>query len=322
MQAPNFADVLAARNRIRPYLPPTPLHNYPALDELLGLRAYIKHENYQPVGAFKVRGGVNLALQLSDDERERGLIAASTGNHGQSVAFAGRLAGTPVIIVAPENADPGKVRAMRGLGAEVILAGPSFDEARGHCEELVAEHGYRYVHSGNEPHLIAGVGTHALEMLESEPRLDAIIVSLGGGSGAAGACISSKHLSPSTRVIAVQSAQSPAGHRTWHSGEPQIAPNECIYGGMATGDATTFELPQAILRELLDDFVLVDDELTLQAMAWYMQHAHTLAEGAGAAPLAAAYQLRDQLRGQRVGLICTGGNASLPNLQRALQLVA
>ena len=321
MQAPVFADVLAARNRIRPYLPPTPFHNYSALDDLLGFQTYIKHENYQPVGAFKIRGGINMALQLSAEERQRGLIAASTGNHGQSVAFAGRLVGIPVIIVAPEDADPGKVKAMRGLGAEVILTGATFDDSRIHCEALAAEHGYRYVHSGNEPHLIAGVGTHTLEMLESEPRLDTIIVPLGGGSGASGACISSKHLSPRTRIIAVQSAQSPAGHRSWHSGELQVAPNECIFGGMATGDATAFAMPMGILLELLDDFVLVEDELTLQAMAWYVQHAHTLAEGAGAAPLAAAYQLRDQLRGQRVGLICSGGNASLANLQRALSLV-
>lgn len=321
MQPPVFADVLAARNRIRPHLPPTPLHHYPALDHLLGFHAYIKHENHQPVGAFKVRGGINLALQLSEDERQRGLIAASTGNHGQSVAYAGRLVGAPVIIVAPEDADPGKVNAMRGLGAEVILTGATFDEARIHCETLVAEHGYRYVHSGNERHLIAGVGTHALEMLESEPELDAIIVPLGGGSGAAGACISSKHLSPRTRVIAVQSAQSPAGCRSWHTGELQTAANECIFGGLATGDATAFAMPFGILHDLLDDFVLVEDEAILQAMAWLLQHAHTLAEGAGAASLAAAHQLRGQLQGQRVGLICSGGNAAIANLQRALSLL-
>lgn len=321
MQAPVFADVLAARKRIRPYLPPTPLHRYPALDHLLGFHAYIKHENYQPVGAFKVRGGINLSMQLNEEERQRGLIAASTGNHGQSVAYGGRLVGAPVIIIAPEDADPGKVNAMRGLGAEVILTGATFDEARIHCEALAAEHGYRYVHSGNEPQLIAGVGTHALEMLESEPRLDAIIVPLGGGSGAAGACISSKHLSPRTRVIAVQSAQSSAGYRSWHSGELQIAPNECIFGGLATGDATAFTMPLGILQELLDDFVLVEDEAILQAMADYLQHAHTLAEGAGAASLAAAHQLRHQLRGQHVGLICSGGNAAIANLKRALALL-
>lgn len=322
MKTPDFADVLAARKRIRPHLPPTSLHNYPALDDLLGLRAFIKHENYQPVGAFKVRGGVNLALQLSAEERERGLIAASTGNHGQSVAYGGRLAGAPVIIVAPADADAGKVAAMRGLGAEVILTGEKYEDSRLHCEELAARHGYRYVHSGNEPHLIAGVATHTLEMLESEPRLDAIIVPLGGGSGAAGACIAAKSLNPKTRVIAVQSAQSPAAYRSWKSGELQTAANDCIFGGLATGDATVFTLPQAILRELLDDFVLVEDELTLQAMVWYLQRGHTLAEGAGATPLAAAYQLREQLRGQRVGLICSGGNASLANLRRALAKAA
>ncbi len=320
MSIPDFSDILAARKRIRPHLPPTPLHRYAALDELLGFQAFIKHENYQPVGAFKIRGGINLALLLSTEERERGLIAASTGNHGQSVAYAGRLVGAPVIIVAPRDTDPGKTLAMRGLGADLRLVGDNYDEARQHCEELANQEGYRYVHSGNEAHLIAGVGTQALEMLEAEPNLDAIFVPLGGGSGASATCLACKQLSPKTRVIAVQSAEAPAGHRSWHSGELQRATNDCIFGGLAVGDATAFEMPFAILNDMLDDFVLVEDLQILQAMRWYLEHAHTLAEGAGAAPLAAAHQLREELRGKNIGLVCSGGNAALPNLRRALQL--
>src|SRR5258708_16723499 len=186
MHTPNFQDVLLARRQIRPYLSRTPLHSYPAINTLLGTETYIKHENYQPVGAFKVRGGINLISRLSPSEREHGVIAASTGNHGQSVAYAARLFGVKARIVVPEAANPGKVAAMEGMGAEVIFHGERFDDARLHCEALARENGYRYVHSGDEPLLIAGVATEALEMLEDEPDLEAIIVPIGGGSGAPG----------------------------------------------------------------------------------------------------------------------------------------
>ena len=159
---PDLADVLAARRRIEPYLSPTPLYRYPALDALTGARVQVKHENHQPVGAFKVRGGVNLVSQLTEDERRRGVIAASTGNHGQSVAYAAEAFGVRAVICMPERANPVKVEPMRALGAEVVFHGADFDEAREHCEKLAAEHRYRYVHSGNEPALIAGVATYTL----------------------------------------------------------------------------------------------------------------------------------------------------------------
>ncbi len=313
---PTFQDVLLARRRIRPYLPPTPLHRYPALDELVGTAVYVKHENYQPVGAFKVRGGVNLVSQLTPPERERGLIAASTGNHGQSVAYAAQLFGVTARIVVPEGANPGKVAAMRGMGAEVISHGANFDEARAHCEALAQQHGYRYVHSGDEPLLIAGVGTGTLEMLEVEPDIDTIFVPLGGGSGAAGACIAAHSINPNCRVIAVQSEESRAGYESWRSRSLCAAPNRTFAEGLATG--TAFALPQAILWEQLDDFVLVSDAAIRQAMVWLIERAHTLVEGAGASPLAAAYQMRDDLRGKKVGLICSGGNTSLDHLRQAL----
>src|ERR671916_845583 len=148
-QGPTLGDVLEARRRISPHLRPTPLYSYPGLDELLGAEVFVKHENHQPVGAFKVRGGVNLVSQLSPEERERGVIAASTGNHGQSVAFGARLFGVRATICVPEHANPVKVAAMRGLGAELVFHGRDFDEARERCEELAAERGCRYIHSGN-----------------------------------------------------------------------------------------------------------------------------------------------------------------------------
>lgn len=316
MQPPTFADVLRAHKRIRPYLPRTPLHSYPALNALLGAEVWVKHENYQPVGAFKVRGGVNLVSQLSPQERERGLIASSTGNHGQSLAFAARLFGVTARIVVPQNANPGKVAAMQGMGAEVIFHGAKFDDARRHCEALAAEHGYRYVHSGNEPLLIAGVATEAVEMLEEQPDLEAIFVPLGGGSGAAGTCIAAATLSPATRVVAVQSEAAPAAYHSWRARRLEQAPDATFAEGLASGGG--FALPQQILWERLHEFVLVSDQEIKQAMVWMIEHAHTLAEAAGSAPLAAAYRMREVLRGKKIGLVCSGGNTSLEHLRQAL----
>jgi threonine dehydratase len=319
MQIPTFQAVLEARRRIRPYLARTPLYSYPAINELVGTTLFIKHENYQPVGAFKVRGGINLVSQMGPDERQRGIISASTGNHGQSVAYAARLFGVKSRIIVPEGANPGKVAAMQGMGSEVIHYGATFDEARQHCEELAREYGYRYIHSGDEPLLIAGVATATLEMLEDEPGLDVIIVPIGGGSGAAGACIVADTISPTTRIIGVQSELSPSAYESWRQHRLLPASNRTFAEGLATG--TAFELPQAILWERLDDFILVSDAEIQQAMVWMIERAHTLAEAAGAATLAAAYHLRDGLHGKKIGIVCSGGNTSLEHLKRALSSI-
>src|SRR5689334_1277756 len=146
---PMFTDVLDAARQIRPYLSPTPLRRYPALDRLVGAEVYVKHENHNPTGAFKVRGGINLVSRMSEDERRLGVIAASTGNHGQSVAYAARIFGVSAIICAPETANPVKVESMQDLGAEVVLAGARYDDAKANAERLAREHGYRYIHSGD-----------------------------------------------------------------------------------------------------------------------------------------------------------------------------
>jgi threonine dehydratase len=319
VKRPSFQDVLLARRQIRRYLPRTPLHTHPAINDLVGAQVFIKHENYQPVGAFKVRGGVNLVSQLSAEERARGVIAASTGNHGLSVSFAAQLFKVMARIVVPEGANPGKVAAMRGLGAEVIFHGERFDDARLHCEALALRHGYRYIHSGDEPLVIAGVATEALEMLEDEPELETIFVPVGGGSGAAGVCIAAGAINPRVRVIGVQAESSPSAYESWRQRRLVEAPDRTFAEGLATG--TAFSLPQGILWESLGDFVLVSEEEMRQAMVWMIERAHTLAEGAGAAPLAAAYRMRDELRGKKVGLVCSGGNTSLDHLKQALSIV-
>ena len=313
---PTFQDVLAAQRRLRPYLQRTPMNSYPAVNELIGAEVFIKHENCQPVCAFKVRGGINLVSQMNDEERRRGVIAASTGNHGQSVAYAAQLFGVAAKIVVPENANPGKVASMRGRGAEVIFYGEKFDDARRHCEELAERHGYRYVHSGDEPLLIAGVATEALEMLEDQPDLEMIIVPVGGGSGAAGCCIAAKTINPQIRIIGVQSEAAPAAYESWREKRIVERPNRTIAEGLAT--AVGFALPQQILSQQLDNFLLVSDNEILQAMYWMLEKAHTLAEGAGASPLAGSYRMRKQLAGKKVGLVCSGGNSSMEQLQLAV----
>jgi threonine dehydratase len=318
MDSPTFTDVLLARRRISPYLSPTPLHSYSAVNDLISTQVYIKHENYQPVGAFKVRGGINLISQLSEDERQHGVVTASTGNHGQSIAYASRLFGVQANIVVPNGANPGKVAAIKGMGANIIFHGEKFDDSRRHCEVLQREHGYCYIHSGNEPLLIAGVATHTLEMLELQPDIDVVIVPIGGGSGAAGACIAAHAINPAIKVIGVQSDKAQAAYQSWKAKSLQESPNTTFAEGLAT--ATAFELPQRILWEHLDDFILVTDEEIMQGMVWMVEHAHTLAEGAGASSLAAAYRLRKELAGKKVGLICSGGNTSLAHLKQALSI--
>ena len=313
-EPPTFDDVLAARDRIAPYLIPTALNRYPALDELVGAEVWVKHENHQPVCNFKVRGGVNLVSQLSDDERRRGVITASTGNHGQSIAFAGRLFGVRTVICVPEGANPVKVASIRGLGGEIDEHGRDFDDAREHCEALAEERGYRYVHSGNEPHLIAGVGTHTLEALERQPDLDALIVPIGGGSGAAGACIAAAALRPELRVIGVQSEAAPAAYRSWTEG--RLAQDEMHTAAEGLATRIGFELPQQILREHLDDFVLVSEDEIRDATLALLERTRNLIEASGAAPLAAALKLG--LAGRKVGLIASGGNMTLDQLRDLL----
>ncbi len=308
LPVPDLGDVLAARQRIAPYLRPTPLYRYPALDAITGTQVWVKHENHQPVGAFKVRGGVNLVSQLTADERRRGVIAASTGNHGQSVAYAADLFGVRAVICMPERANPVKVESMQALDAEVVFYGRDFDEAREHCEQQAAEHGYRYIHSGNEPLLIAGVATYTAEILETRPDVEVIVVPVGGGSGAAGACVVAKAVRPSIEVIGVQSESAPAAYRSWRAGSLVEDANSTFAEGLATRAA--FELPQQILRALLDDFVLVSEDALRAATRLMIEKTRNLVEPAGAAALAAVLAAPERFTGRKVAIVCSGGNIS------------
>ena len=307
-EVPDLAEVLAARQRIAPYLRATAMYRYPALDAMTGAEVWVKHENHQPVGAFKVRGGVNLISQLGADERDRGVIAASTGNHGQSVAYAAQLFGTRAVICVPEQANPVKVDSMRALGADVVFHGRDFDEAREHCEKQATEHGYRYIHSGNEPFLIAGVATYTVEILEAQPDTEVIVVPVGGGSGAAGACVVATAVRPSIEVIGVQSEAAPAAYRSWQAGTLVEDTTSTFAEGLAT--RTAFELPQRILRDLLDDFVLVSEGSLQDATRLMIEKTRNLVEPAGAAALAAVLADPPRFAGRKVAIVCSGGNIS------------
>jgi len=315
---PTFHDVLLARQRLAPYLRPTPVFQSPFLDSTLGFKAYIKCENLQPTGAFKVRGGINLLSQLPAEYRRRGVITASSGNHGQSIAYAGRAFGIPVTVHVPTGTSPLKIRAMENLGAQVVVAGKDYDAAREMAEARAATEGFYYVHSANEPHLIAGVATTALELLETVPELEVLIVPIGAGSGACGAGLVVKTLNPKVQLIGVQAAGAAAVYHSWRTRRLQSIPEVRTFAeGLATRVA--FELPFKMLQAYLDDFVLVTDEELKQAIRFLLEMTHMLAEGAGAAATAAALQLREQLAGRHVGIILSGGNMNLERLQAVLQ---
>ena len=316
IQIPSFADVLQARKQIAPYLRPTLLYNYPALSNLAGCDLWVKHENHLPTCAFKVRGGINLCSQLSEDERRRGVIAASTGNHGQSVAYGAQLFGVKARICVPEGANPAKVESMRNLGAQIIVHGRDFDDAREHCEALVAQNNYRYVHSGDEPLLIAGVATASLEVLEMKPDVEVFVVPVGGGSGAAGACIVAKTVNPQIQIIGVQSEAAPAAYRSWKA--QQLLEDQMNTWAEGLQTRTAFALPQRILWDHLDEFLLVSDDEIRGATRLLLEKTRNLIEGASAAAMAAALKIKDRLAGKRVALMCTGGNLSLKQLQEIL----
>ena len=310
-----FQDVLAARQNVYRFLKPTPLYSYSGLNELTGLDLYLKHENHQPVGAFKVRGGLNLVAGLDDEKRAAGLFTSSTGNHGQSIAYAAQKFGVAETISVPEGANPAKVSAMEGMGATVVHHGPDFDTAREWMAEESRSRGGTFVGPTDNP-LIAGVGTMAYEILQDLPDTDVIIVPVGAGSGVCGTAIVAKSINPNIQVIGVQSAQAPTQQLSWKAGEPTYGPMETFVEGVAT--RTPFENTQAIMRELLDDFVLVDDSQTRECMVSLLEHTRNLPESAAAMPLAAAIQMREQLEGKKVVLDFCGGNASVQQLREIL----
>jgi threonine dehydratase len=316
MQTFALNDVYTARARVYRALTPTPLLRHPLLAAETGLDVFVKHENHNPTGAFKVRGGLNLIGSLDANER-RGVITATTGNHGQSIALACQRERVPCTIVAPLGNNPEKNAAMRAFGAELIEFGKDFDEAREKVEQMQAERGLRYVHSANEPLLITGVATYALEIFADMPDADVILVPIGGGSGACGCALVRTWLGSRAQVIGVQASRADAFARSWRSGTRIVGESADTFAeGMAT--RVTFDLTFDILKRELDDVVTLSEEELADGVRLALRTTHNLAEGAGASTLAAASKLRDRLAGKKVVAVMSGGNIDTATLQKVL----
>jgi threonine dehydratase len=317
MTPPTYADILAAVPTVRRYMLPTPLYEWPALSERFGFRYYLKHENHTATTAFKVRGGIYLVSRLPDEQKRRGIIGCTTGNHGQSLAYACRLFGVRCVLVVPAINNPDKIAAMRALGAEIVEHGRDYDEAREHCEAICQREGLRYVHSANEPDLIAGVGTYAVEIFDVLPEADVLLVPVGLGSGICGAALVAAARRPQTQVIGVQSELAPAVTLSWRQGgRVETDTPRTFAEGMAT--RMPADLTLEIMRRYVHDMILVSDAALREALYLLLRVTHNLAEGAGGAATAAAWQMREQLRGKTVVGVLSGGNLDLRELGRIL----
>ncbi len=315
-------DVVAAAARLEPYLQrPTALRRYPALDRAVGCRVLVKHENHQPTGAFKVRNGLAVLTALSPDELRRGVVAATRGNHGLGLAYAGRLLGAPVTICVPEGNNPEKNEAICDLGAELVIQGADYDESVQVMQQLVQERGLRAVHSTNEPLVSAGAGTIALELLaqaeQQGEQLDALVMAVGGGSQAVGAMAVTRAVAPEVSVYAAQAAAAPAIHDSYHAGAPLERDSADTF---ADGVATRMTYPATFdaLREGLTDFVTVTEAQIAAAIRLYIRATHNLAEGAGAIGLAGLRALGDRLAGKTVGVVLSGANIDAETLGRVV----
>lgn len=314
---PTLGDVYRARRVLAEYLAPTPLLKADKLGERLGAETYVKCENLQPIGAFKVRGGLNLLSRLSKERRAQGVVAASTGNHGQSIAYAARVFSTSATIFVPRESNPLKVASMQRLGATVISEGEDFDDSFESARVYAEEHTAHFIHSADEPDLIAGVATATLEILEQVPDLDALFVPIGGGSGLCGACLVGKALNPELTVVGVQAEGAPAVHDSWKAREIKRLDHASTFAeGVATRQA--FSLPAAMLWGVVDDIMLVSDSDLRRSILMLLETTAMLAEGAGAAGLAGALHRKHDLAGKKVAIMLSGGNMTLDGLAEAL----
>jgi threonine dehydratase len=315
----SWDDVVAVRARLREHLAPTPLRHYPALDAEVGggIRVLVKHENHLPTNAFKARNGLALMLALPDEARQRGVVAATRGNHGAGVAWAGQLLGVPVTICVPLGNNPEKNAAIRGFGAELIEAGRDYDSAAEIAERLVAERGMTIAHSTNDPLVLAGAATITDEVLDQAPGLDAMVVAVGGGSQAVGAIVATRALRPGVEVYGVQAVGAAAIHDSWHAGTRVTAERADTFAdGLAT--RATYDLTWTALREGLAGFVTVSEAELAAAIRLLVRATHNLAEGAGAAGLAGLLRLRQELAGKTVAIVLSGANIDTPTLVRVL----
>lgn len=312
-----WEDVIAARARIAPYLPVTPLRSYASLDDEVGVRVLVKHDNHLPTNAFKARNTLSFMTALPADQRARGVVAATRGNHGAGLAWAGSQLGVPVVICVPVGNNPEKNAAIRGHGAELVEAGGDYDDAVEVAQRLVTERGLVMAHSTNDANVIAGAATMSAEICEQADELDAIVVAIGGGSQAVGALTATRALRPDVPVYGVQAAGASAIHDSWHAKQRlSIKAANTFADGLAT--RSTYDLTFPALLEGLAGFVTVTDREIAEAVRMLIRTTHNLAEGAGAAGLAGLFAIRERLEGKSVAIILSGSNIDAVTLRRIM----
>ena len=318
LRLPNVTDVWRAQEVIRPHVYHTPLLPSRTLSSMSGAKVYLKTENLQRSGAYKLRGATYKLSRLAPEERERGVIAASAGNHAQGVAIAAAALGAPCTIVMPTAAPLAKVTATQSYGATVVLHGETYNEAYARAREIQSETGMTYIHAYDDPDVIAGQGTLGLEILADLPEVEAIIVSIGGGGLISGIATAVKALKPDVRIIGVQAAGAASMRAALDAGKLVTLPAlNTIADGIATKSAGryTFE----IVRTLVDDVLVVDDEEIIQAVLLLLERCKLLVEGAGAAGVAALLSGRLKLDGKRTVALLSGGNIDMNLIGKFIQ---
>jgi threonine dehydratase len=300
-----LADIEAARRAIAAHVLRTPMLPAPRLSQLTGARVYVKYENLQVTNSFKERGALTKLVSLSEEERRRGVIAISAGNHAQAVAYHAARLSVPATIVMPEPTPFVKIAATQAHGADVVLEGETIAEAQARADELTRECGLVWVHPYDDPHVIAGQGTVALEMLEQTPDLDVLIVPIGGGGLISGMAVAAKAVKPDIEIIGVECAAFPS---MWNAvrGDNRLLGGPTLADGIAVKNVGELTLP--IVRALVSNIMLVDEAHLERAVNAYMTLQKTMAEGAGAAGLAAMLYSPERFYGKAVGLVLTGGN--------------
>ena len=300
-----LTDIEAAAERLSGQVLDTPCVESRTLSQLVGCRVFLKFENLQYTASFKERGACNKLAQLSEEERARGVVAMSAGNHAQGVAYHAQRLGLRAVIVMPRFTPGVKVERTRGFGAEVVLHGDSLEASRAHAYELAEREGLVFVHPYDDEAIVAGQGTVALEMLREQPGLDTLVIAIGGGGLISGMATAAKAIKPGIQVVGVQTQRFPAMYNAI-KGTDLPQGTSTIAEGIAVG--TPGEITQAIIRERVDDLLLVDEGDIEQAIVMLLEIEKTLVEGAGAAGLAALIKHPERFKGQNVGLVLCGGN--------------
>ncbi len=313
----NLVGVIKAKAVIGRYLNRTNLTYYSELSRLVGSEVYVKHENHNPTGSFKIRGALNFFHHMSGEELETGILVATRGNHGLAMAWAGRWFNVPCTVVVPEHNNPEINRIVENFGAELIVQGQDFYDAQSYCDELVDSDGYYYVEQGNEPEILNGLGTMGLEILEDLPDVDVIICPIGGGSGCASLIKVTRAVKPEVEVIGVQAERAAAFYESWKKGERVVIEvADTVADGLAA--RSPFRLPYMIMKDHISDVVLLSEDEILRSVRLALETTHNLAETAGAAAIGASLKIKERLAGKKVVLVMSGGNLAHGHLLRAL----